>query len=190
VANTQSNLTGNIRHIHATVPVAEAVEGLSLSLSSQEGNLAQVDLANIAVRRSFGRKVLRMEVIDRSGFAEIRGEPVAMQRIRIPLGHSAIIGRNQLGLPLLESEIISEEHVTLTYTRGKDGDNLSIHDNVSANGSHIIDAQEETWQERSHEISGEEMAPEHTDVDVNPEDYKQWLYGATDTRYPALEQKS
>lgn len=186
MGNTHSNLTGDLRRIHATFPVAEAAEGLSLSLSSQEGNLAQVGLQGIAVRRRFGRKVLSIDIVDRSGFAELRGEAAATSRLAIPLGHTAVIGRNLLDLPLLESETVSEEHITLTYIRTKDGDSLSIHDNASINGSHIIGSKEQTWQERLDEISNNDPGIEHHDPDINPADYD-WLYGSTNDRYPALE---
>lgn len=178
MANTHSNLTGDIRRIHATFPVAEAAEGLSLSLSSQESSLAQVDLANITVRRSLGRKVMILDVIDRSGFAELSGEETAIQRLKIPLGHTAIIGRDRLGLPLLESEIVSEEHLTLGYVHTATGDGLTIHDNKSTNGSHLINETEKTWQERTFEISNDTDA-EHHDLSVPVGDSWDWLYDRT-----------
>lgn len=181
MANTHSNLTGDIRRIHATFPVAETAEGLSLSLSSQESSLAQVDLANITVRRSLGRKVMLLDVIDRSGFAELSGEETPTRRLKIPLGHTAIIGRDRLGLPLLKSEIVSEEHLTLGYVRTTTGDSLTIHDNNSTNGSHLIGETEQTWQERTFEISNDTDAEYHDPVVPTGEAWD-WLHDPTNTQ--------
>lgn len=155
MSNTYPNHTGNVERIHATIPVAEAADTVSISLSSQESSLAHIDIEHLTARRHLGRRVLELDLIDRSGFAELRGESAATQRLRIPLGHTAIIGRHRLDLPLLESEIISEEHLTLGYVRTDTGDTLMIHDNNSANGSHLIGDDEKSWQERTFEMSSD-----------------------------------
>jgi hypothetical protein len=100
-----------------------------------------------------------------------------VQRLRIPLGHTAVIGRNRLELPLLESEIISEEHLVLGYIRTDGGDSLTIHDNRSANGSHLIGDTEQTWQERTIEMSNDTDDHSHTDTTVDDIDWE-WLYDA------------
>lgn len=178
MSNTHPNHTGHIERIHATIPVAETNETISVSLSSQESSLAHIDLEHITTRRRLGRRVLELDIIDRSGFAELRGENAAVQRLRIPLGHTAIVGRNRLDLPLLESEIISEEHLTLGYVRTEAGDSLTIHDNRSTHGSHFIRESEKTWQERTFEVSAD---PEpdfvHTDAAVDDVDWE-WLFDA------------
>lgn len=176
MSNTYSNHTGYVERIHTTIPVRDTTETISLSLSSQESSLAQIDLEHLTIRRHLGRRVLELDVVDRSGFAEIRGDDAAVQRLRIPLGHTAIIGRDRLDLPLLESEIISEEHLTLGYVHTDTGDSLTIHDNSSANGSHLIGKDEKTWQERTFEISNDTDAElTHTDPAVDETDWE-WLY--------------
>ena len=177
--NTHPNHTGHVERIHATIPVAEAQETISVSLSSQESSLAHIDLEHITTRRHLGRRVLELDIIDRSGFAELRGDNAAVERLRIPLGHTAIVGRNRLSLPLLESEIISEEHLTLGYIRTENGDGLTIHDNRSTHGSHFIHESEKTWQERTFEMSADlEPEPAHTDAAVDEFDWE-WLFDAT-----------
>ncbi len=174
--NTYSNHTGYVERIHATIPVHETADTISVSLSSQESSLAHIDLERLTVRRHLGRKVLEVDVVDRSGFAELRGDDAAVQRLRIPLGHTAIIGRNQIELPLLESEIISEEHLVLGYIRTDAGDSLTIHDNSSANGSHLIGKSEKSWQERTFEISNDtESDLVHSDPAIDEVDWE-WLY--------------
>lgn len=153
--NTLSNVTGDIRRIHADVPVPVAAEGVTLFLSSHESTMAQIDLAEVRVRRPLGRRVLSLAVLDRSGIAESTGREAPMVRLRIPLGGSAIIGRGRLDLPLLHSEIMSESHVTLSYLRTEAGDVLSIHDNDSANGSHLSEEGEASWEERRKVITTE-----------------------------------
>jgi hypothetical protein len=177
VSNTYPNHTGYVERIHATLPVAETIETVSISLSSQESSLAHIDLENITSRRRLGRRVLELDVVDRSGFAEIRGNDAAVQRLRIPLGHTAVIGRNRMELPLLESEIISEEHLVLGYVRTDGSDSLTIHDNRSANGSHLIGDTEKTWQERTIEMSNDTDDHPHVDTTVDDVDWE-WLYDA------------
>lgn len=178
MSNTHPNHTGYVERIHATIPVAETTETISVSLSSQESSLAHIDLEHMSVRRHLGRRVLELDIIDRSGFAELRGEDAAMQRLRIPLGHTAIVGRNRLDLPLLESEIISEEHLTLGYVRTEAGDSLTIHDNRSTHGSHFIGESEKTWQERTFEVSHDTDDHQHVDTAVDDVDWD-WLFDAT-----------
>ena len=176
MSNTHPNHTGYVERIHATIPVAKTNEAISVSLSSQESSLAHIDLEHITARRRIGRRVLELDIVDRSGFAELRGEDAAVQRLRIPLGHTAIIGRNRLDLPLLESEIISEEHLTLGYARTEAGDSLTIHDNHSTHGSHFIGETEKTWQERTTEVSADaEPDSVHTDTAVDEVDWE-WLF--------------
>lgn len=177
MSNTYPNHTGYVERIHTTLPVTENSETVSISLSSQESSLAHIDLEHIKARRRLGKRVLELDIVDRSGFAEIRGNDAAVQRLRIPLGHTAVIGRNQLDLPLLESEIISSEHLVLGYVRTENGDSLTIHDYQSANGSHLIGDKEMTWQERTIELSHDTDENPHVDAVIDEVDWE-WLYDA------------
>ena len=181
MANTHSNLTGDIRRIHETFPVSDIAEGVWTVLSSKEGHISQIDIVPVKVRRHFGRRALTLNLIDRSGLAEFDGTASAV-RIRLPLGHTAVVGRDSHSLPLLQSELtFSENHLNLTYTRQNGTDTLEIHDYESFNGSHIVDETESTWQERLEEVSSEaEAANGHTDADVTDEQFdaqREWLFG-------------
>lgn len=190
MANTESNLTGSIERIHADIPLPVLQEGLSLNLSSHEHALARIDIENARITRTLGRRVLEFDLVDGSGIAEIHDQKAARQSMRLHLGRSAVIGRGNPHLPILDSTVISEpEHLVLSYVQIEGKDRLSIHDNSSLNGSHLTTTAESTWSEKIKELSQESDAPQHYDDNVDVTSYD-WLFSDTYERYPAVAPKT
>lgn len=190
--NTQSNLTG-YRKLHETYLVSDLSDGLNLALSSENDSIAQIGIENVVVRRRFGRRVLHLDVVDRTAFAELHGKPQARQQLKIKLGHTATIGRDKLDLPLLRSQLtISEDHLQLAYIVTENGDSLSVHDYDSINGSHLVNTD-------ALPIQTAEISPAPIDENIhvealakplakdNLDAQRTWLYGPGWDTAPTVE---
>lgn len=190
MANTESNITGHIERIHADIPLPVLQEGLSLNLSSHEHTIARLDIENARITRILGRSVLTLDLVDASGIAELQDREAPRRHLRLHLGRSAIIGRGQTDLPVLESPVITEpNHLTLSYIQIDGKDRLSIHDNSSTNGSHLTTTSESTWSEKIQELSQETDSTDHYDAEVDASSYD-WLFSDEFERYPALNPKT
>jgi hypothetical protein len=138
VPNTLSNINPEqTRHIHEVVDLANPPDAIPLSLSSARDNYAQLDLANFSIEAAG----LSLDVVDRTATAEIH-EVKTRERLTIPLGQSAILGRGLFALPVFEGLYISRRHLILSHHAVEGRPILDILDPGSMNGSHILDDKE------------------------------------------------
>lgn len=136
--------TSYIARVNLAVDPNELVDtSLHIALSQTPNAIGQIELTDWLARpskRALGRRVLEVTVFDNSGteaFEESRQRPST--KLRIPLGTTAILGRSHsFGLPSLEADPTSEQHVFIGFSHTDDGELVTVIDPRSTNGSHII----------------------------------------------------
>ncbi|MEO5499415.1 MAG: hypothetical protein ABIR46_02875 [Candidatus Saccharimonadales bacterium] len=175
MANTESHVTGFVDRIHTSLLLTDTHDAVRIGLSSQEKTLAQIELRDFEIRRSLGRKVLHLQILDLSGMPEHLGRDNT-NHLKVHLGHTVLLGRGRLNLPVFESESVSENHVELSFGQGEDGYQLSINDYKSANGSHLVDPLvESTWEDKRRSY-----------LEVVPPHFEEELLSSEDSNYDFL----
>lgn len=157
--------TSYIARVNLAVDPNELTDAsLHIALSQTRNAIGQIELTDWLARpskRALGRRVLEVTLFDNAGteaFEEGQQRPSA--KLRIPLGTTAILGRSHsFGLPSLEAEPTSEQHVFISFSHTDHGELVTVIDPHSTNGSHIIsDAELRDLRHVHDELTADQQA--------------------------------